>query len=507
MKHQHIHWMILAALALLLGPALPGLQAAPAAQVNLLVNPGFEDPYVPFEGDTTRMVASGWSAWHVPQREGDEGFRNLKPEYQPANATNPDRVLQGINAQEYFSFFATHTGGVFQQVVVPTGAAVEFSAFVYVWSTRGDDRDLSEDPGRAQIQVGIDPNGGTDGESERIIWSLPLEYYDEYRQVAVSAENVSNRITVFVRTTFDLPQKNNNIYVDNAALVVTSSPEPTSTVTPLPSPTVTPTAIPPSATPEPDATATSVPSTTIAPPTVVPGDSEMPTPTQEVESTEEPTAQPSVTPASGEFPYQIVYTVVAGDTVYELARTFDSSVEAILQANGLNAEGLIFIDQELVIPVRTQPEPSPTPTLDPTSIGIIPTATPVGILPTGVPPAQPTAPPLTSSGFFNYTVVQGDTLTRIASRYNTSVQVLVQLNGIVNPNLISIGQQLRVPGEAQPTPAPQPEPQRPGTHVVQPGENLYRISLRYGVSLQQLAQANGIANMNWIFVGQVLNLP
>jgi LysM repeat protein len=45
------------------------------------------------------------------------------------------------------------------------------------------------------------------------------------------------------------------------------------------------------------------------------------------------------------------------------------------------------------------------------------------------------------------------------------------------------------------------------THVVAPGENLFRISLRYGVSMQAIAQANGITNLNLIFVGQRLVIP
>jgi len=101
----------------------------------------------------------------------------------------------------------------------------------------------------------------------------------------------------------------------------------------------------------------------------------------------------------------------------------------------------------------------------------------------------------------------GDNLTRIAARFNTTVGTLVQLNGIVNPNLIKVGQQLRIPGVAPVTPVPAPQPQRPATHVVQRGENLYRISLRYGVRLDQLARVNGITNVNRIYVGQVLVLP
>ncbi|MDZ4669827.1 MAG: LysM domain-containing protein, partial [Phototrophicales bacterium] len=44
-------------------------------------------------------------------------------------------------------------------------------------------------------------------------------------------------------------------------------------------------------------------------------------------------------------------------------------------------------------------------------------------------------------------------------------------------------------------------------HVVQAGENLYRISLRYGVSMTAIQQANNIANANLIFVGQRLVIP
>lgn len=468
--------------------------AEPFAQTNLLVNPGFEDPFVPFGGDTTRLVANGWSAWHVPQRTGDEGFRNLKPEYQPASASNPERILEGNNAQEYFSFFATHTGGVYQQVLVPQGSDVRFSVFVYVWSTSGDDPAVSRNPGRVQVQVGIDPNGGTDGESERILWSLPLEFYDEYRQVSVRAENVSDRITVFVRTTFDLPQKNNNVYLDNAALIITQSAEPTLTSTTAPTSTPFVTATP----------------TAVAGPTSTPLAPGLATPTQELDETVQPSATVSATATatptrpSSEFPYQIVYRVVAGDTVGALALRFGSSVEAIIRANGLNSEALIYVDQELIIPVREQPVPTATPTLSLTSIGIIPTATPIGILPTPTP--LPTTVPGGQSTI-TYVVVAGDNLSRIAARFNTTVGTLVQLNGILNPNLIKVGQQLRIPGIAPVTPVPTPQPQRPATHVVQRGENLYRISLRYGVRLDQLARLNGITNVNRIYVGQVLVLP
>ena len=100
-----------------------------------------------------------------------------------------------------------------------------------------------------------------------------------------------------------------------------------------------------------------------------------------------------------------------------------------------------------------------------------------------------------------YIVQWGDTLSAIALRFNTTTQLLAQANGIVDPNRIYAGQQLIIPtGEP-------PAPDNSVIYVVQRGDNLYRISLRFGVSMQAIAQANGITNVNVIYVGQELIIP
>lgn len=101
-----------------------------------------------------------------------------------------------------------------------------------------------------------------------------------------------------------------------------------------------------------------------------------------------------------------------------------------------------------------------------------------------------------------YVVQAGDTLYSIARRYGVSVAAITAANGIVNPNHIYVGQQLIIP-----TGGGQPPPSGGTTHVVQPGENLTRIALRYGVSVWAIAQANHLANINNIYVGQVLVIP
>ena len=64
-------------------------------------------------------------------------------------------------------------------------------------------------------------------------------------------------------------------------------------------------------------------------------------------------------------------------------------------------------------------------------------------------PAQP-KPSTSGTSETVYTVVRGDTLSSIAAKYGTTYQVLAQYNGIANPNIISVGQKIRIPGTAAP---------------------------------------------------------
>jgi LysM repeat protein len=114
----------------------------------------------------------------------------------------------------------------------------------------------------------------------------------------------------------------------------------------------------------------------------------------------------------------------------------------------------------------------------------------------------------------SYVIQPGDTLFSIARRFGTSVQALAAANRIVNPNLIFAGQSLIIPGVDDTSgpgdsPAPPPPPPSPGgsTYIVQRGDTLFRIAVQHGVTVQALAQANGLANPNLIFAGQSLTIP
>jgi LysM repeat protein len=182
-----------------------------------------------------------------------------------------------------------------------------------------------------------------------------------------------------------------------------------------------------------------------------------------------------------------------------LAELYGSTVQAIISANGLNSNGLIYVGQGLVIPVRLGAPTTAVPTTPPN----IPAVT--------LPPAQPTTT--------TYVVRSGDSLSGIAVRFNTTTSTLAQLNNIVNRDLIYAGQRLIVPsggGTIAPLPTAivlQPgspasgEQQITRTYRVQDGDNLYNIALRFNVPLNRLIQFNGLLDANRLYIGQVLVIP
>ena len=449
-----------------LGLGLPGVEAFQSG--NLLQNPGFEGTYVAINGDTSLRVAPNWQPWSLST--GSSSAINARPEYKPAPA---NRIKSGSAAQEYNTFFATHTGGVYQRVPVSPNTELLFSIDIYVWSSGSfANPDVSEDPNHVILNVGIDPTGGTDGTSSNIVWSADAEYYDQYREMSVTATSQSTAVTVFVRSAPTGFVGTSNIYLDDASLTVLGTAP--ATETPVPTSPPPPTFTPDFAQPTQEGTITPVPTP------VVPVFTPTPALPDDFNSTQ-------------------LYTVEAGDTVWEIAQRFDSSSDAIIEVNGLNDVGLINIGQTLVIPVRvtyTQP----------------PTFTPA-------PPAPGTGTggPTTTTATGAYTVASGDTLFTLAQRFNTTVATLAQINNIVNPNLIYPGQALVVTN-ATTVPAPTPVPPAPtvptpvpvvspGVHVVQPGENLFRIALRYNMTWDVLAQTNGLCFPYLVYPGQQLVIP
>jgi LysM repeat protein len=106
-----------------------------------------------------------------------------------------------------------------------------------------------------------------------------------------------------------------------------------------------------------------------------------------------------------------------------------------------------------------------------------------------------------------HTVQAGENLYRIALKYGLTYRELAEANGIANPDKIQAGTVLTIPGCGDTSEAPEGTAEGEETYTVQPGDNLYRIALKFGLTWQELATYNGIANPDAIFVGQVLRIP
>lgn len=135
-----------------------------------------------------------------------------------------------------------------------------------------------------------------------------------------------------------------------------------------------------------------------------------------------------VTTAVFAFPY----TIQPGDTLYSIARRFDTTVAAIVNANDIPNPNLIRAGDVIEIPGEGGGDPGGDPGDDPG----------------GDPPPSGGA----------YTVQPGDNLYSIANRFGTTVAAIVNANNIANPNLINAGQVLTIPGGGGPAPDPDPDP-------------------------------------------------
>lgn len=167
----------------------------------------------------------------------------------------------------------------------------------------------------------------------------------------------------------------------------------------------------------------------------------------------------------------ISYTVESGNTLSQIALRYGTTVQELAKINNISNPNLIFPGEVLQIPTNS------------------------------TVPGQETR----GLGSIIYTVQRGNTLSQIASAYGVTVEQIVQTNNIQNPNLIFPGQKLRITSSNSSV----LNPIKQGNsnyyrYVVQPGDTLFGISRRFGVSVRYLVRLNGIFNPNLIFPGRVL---
>ncbi|MPV49436.1 LysM peptidoglycan-binding domain-containing protein [Pseudactinotalea sp. HY160] len=200
-------------------------------------------------------------------------------------------------------------------------------------------------------------------------------------------------------------------------------------------------------------------------------------------------------------PGTITHRVVAGDTVWALAKTYRSSVPAIVRANDLDRSALIRIGQRLTIPAGSTPATSPRqPAQKPST----------------------SAPSTGASSAAKHKVVSGDTVGALAIRYSSSVGAIVRANRLNAAAMIYVGQTLTIPGSAggSTTAAPPSSPSSGGSgsststgassagrHKVVSGDTVGALARNYGSTVAAIVKANGLNSAATIYVGQTLTIP
>lgn len=161
-----------------------------------------------------------------------------------------------------------------------------------------------------------------------------------------------------------------------------------------------------------------------------------------------------VTPTKS--PDAIRYTVKRGDTLWGIAKKFSVTVSAVANANNIRNPNLIYVGEVFIIPHMTSTE---------------------------------------SSGYTLYTVRRGDTLWGISRKFGTSINSIVALNGIKNPNLIYAGEVFKIPSARS---------EQAVIYTIKRGDTLWGISRKFGTTVENLVKLNSVKNPNLIYVGEKL---
>ena len=147
------------------------------------------------------------------------------------------------------------------------------------------------------------------------------------------------------------------------------------------------------------------------------------------------------------------YIVKSGDTLYSIAKKYNTTVDEIKKLNNLKSDNL-SIGMELKI----KEEPS-------------------------------------STNYIDYVVKSGDNLYSIAKKYNTTVDEIKKLNGLTS-NLLNIGMTLKIPIQI-------------GNYInytVKSGDNLYSIAKKYNTTVDEIKKLNGLTS-NLLSIGMELKIP
>lgn len=183
----------------------------------------------------------------------------------------------------------------------------------------------------------------------------------------------------------------------------------------------------------------------------------------------------------------ITHKVTKGDTLWSISKQYNISFELILDLDNIKDKDTLSIDQIIKIPQGNLP----------------------------------------AADYTVHIVKKGDTLWTIAQRYNLTVNFILANNNISNSELISIGQEMKIPSHKNAVVETnivnqaiideknnnindnisQPKNTEPIIYTVKAGDNLWNISRKYGVSVEVIIDVNDFRDKDFLSLGQKLEIP
>jgi LysM repeat protein len=305
-----------------------------SAQTNVITNGGFEAPH---STGYLRKVANGWTAWvgagtgdFYPEQYGSV-YAGAYSQAILAELPHPDAGVMGLSQT---------VGGI------PAGSRIRATVTGSIFMAGSYTDDEFKTTG-ARLQIGIDPNGGTNPNDGDIVWSGELHsssgvkegdsvWRVSYRQITVETTSTGPSVTVFLRAIQQWSSLEQRYFFDNASLVVleegtgTTPDDPDGGTT-----TVSPTAVP-----------------------VV--------------------ASSFASQQEAQEDGSIIHTVQAGNTLYAIAAVYKVNVDEIRALNPSIGDGRILQpgDQLLIRPAQTDAaESTEEATIEPDATDEEPVAT------------------------------------------------------------------------------------------------------------------------------------
>ncbi|WP_102261581.1 LysM peptidoglycan-binding domain-containing protein [Mesobacillus jeotgali] len=164
-------------------------------------------------------------------------------------------------------------------------------------------------------------------------------------------------------------------------------------------------------------------------------------------------------------PNTMEYTVVSGDTLWKIAAKFNTTISEIVALNNLDPNKYLYIGQKLQVPATVSPEPTPQPVI--------------------------------------HTVQTGDTLWKIAQKYGKTIDAIVKANNLDPAKYLYIGQKITIPSS---TTTPEPPLVQPVIHTVVSGDTLWKISVKYGTTIDAIVKANNLDPAKYLYIGQKITI-